>query len=603
MVEMRHPVYLLPSLLLLIPLNIYLLGGGIGTGIQWGLFRYQVTAGGESLVSLSQDLSLVSAGLITGNNAVAYLLWALAVLLLIGYFIVTVSAVLMEKPGIFRNNSLLLPVCGSLFLIADLVQYGMLLNSPGGLCIPVGIPLFFILGIWGYYTQHGSDTGSVPALPVPVKTIRGKTAERPKGLWSRLTLYAEPAVLCELSTLVLIAIIVRFTAFFSGLLPNIPLNVILGDTNLYYWYATSLTWGQIPYSSYYVPYPQFFFIPLLIALVPVLIIKSYLVFIFTWSVLMILADMAVLVLVYSIAGRLWGKDRAFLCGLLYATAISAAFFIPITYDVVPSFLLLLSLWMYLYRNELAGFLMATVGALTKWYPAIAFPYYLLHGIKTGKQWRDFARPLLLSGVLVLITLVPFLLINTGEFLKTYTIHAGRMPEVNSAIYYLDAVSTFLIHAELFRSLSLLLMIAGELALLYWYYRHLDSGPQALIGCIFLAIFTFILANKVFSTNYIIWLVPFLSLLLAKTPRRILLFYAVQVILYLETPVLFGIIYAPFNEGYDAVTSYTVLTGSLPSLPFLFYTIKFGLLALVFWIIVCDLNDGSATTAQGTTHPP
>ncbi|MFA6332608.1 MAG: hypothetical protein WCX22_06630, partial [Methanoregula sp.] len=552
---------------------------------------------GESLVSLSQDLSLAASGIITGSSAIASLLWALAVILLIGYFVVTVWAVVSENTGLFRKNSLTLLACGTLFLIADLARYGIFLNGPGYLCIPVGIPLFFILGIWGY-ARDGPDDGKNPA---PIKKIQGKQTDRPSGLKSRLASCAGLQTYREVATLILIAIIVRFTAFFSGLLPNIPLNAILGDTNLYYWYATSLTWGQIPYSSYYVPYPQFFFIPLLIALVPVLVVKSYTVFILTWSALMVIVDMATLVLVYSVAGKLWGRDRAFLCGLLYATAISAAFFIPITYDVVPSFLLILSLWMYLYRSELAGFLLATAGLLTKWYPAFALPYFLLHGLKTGKSWRDFILPIALSGLLVLVTVVPFVLINTGEFIRTYTIHFGRTPEVNSAICYLDTLFSFLGHVELFRSLTILLVLAGELALVYWYFRHLDSGPQALIGCIFLAIFTFVLANKVFSTNYIIWLVPFLSLLLVKTPRHILLFYTVQAILYLETPVLFGIIYAPFNEGYDAVTHYTVLSGSLPSPAFLFYTVKFGLLALVFWIIVRDLKTGY--TATDTRHQP
>ncbi|MDD1690195.1 MAG: hypothetical protein LUQ66_06000 [Methanoregula sp.] len=307
---------------------------------------------------------------------------------------------------------------------------------------------------------------------------------------------------------------------------------------------------------------------------------------------MIIFDTATLVLVYSIAGKLWGRDKAFLCGLLYATAFSAAFFIPITYDAFPSFLLLLSIWIYLYRSESTGFLLATAGALTKWYPGLSLPYFLLHGFKTGKMWGHFRRSIILSGILVSLTLIPFILLNARGFISTYTSHFDRDAEVNSSIYYLDTICNFFLNLEPFDTLSILLVIIIELALLYWYYRHLDSTPQALLGCIFLSIFIFVIFNKVFSTYYLIWFLPFLSLFLIKSSRHILLFYAVQAIMYLETPVLFGIVYAPFNAFYpefDSATNYSVLTGSLPSLPFIFYTLKFGIFLLVLLVIVRDLN--------------
>ena len=582
MAETRHPLYLIPALLFLIPVNIYTLGSGLGAGIQWALFRCQVTSGGVSHFSYTQDICLVVTQAIAGKSGIALALWALSTLLLIGYFIVTVWAVTTGNTEVLRKNALTLIVCGTLFLVSDLVQYGFFLNGPGGFCIPVGIPLFFVLGIWGY--SYGFSTDSKPG-----RVAQKKRLKKPEDIISRLQSWSGLQLSGEVVTLVLISFIVRVIAFFSGLLPNLPLSVILGDTKLYYWYATSVTWGQVPYSSYYVPYPQFFFIPLFIALIPALLVKAYTVYLFSFATLMIIVDTANLVLVYLIAGKLWDKDRAFLCGLLYATAVSAAFFIPITYDALPSFFLLLSLLLYLNRSQVAGYLLATAGVLTKWFPFFAFPYYLLHGLKTGKQWRDFRKPLLLSGILVLITVLPFFLINAEGALKTYTVHFGRVAEVNSSICYLDTICTALTGLALFQSLSLLLVIIGELALLYWYYRSPGLRPHALIGCIFLSIFVFVIFNKVFSTNYIIWLTPFFALFLSGNVRHILLFYAVQAVMYLETPVLFGIVYAPFNLGYDAVTSYRVLNDSFPSLAFLFYTLKFSLLALVFWVIARDIR--------------
>jgi hypothetical protein len=578
----RNPLAILPSLLLfLIPVNLCFPGDGAVTVIQWALFRYQPGSGGESLTSFTQDLY---AAIATGGGGLAPLLWALATLLLIGYVVMVLRAILAEDAGLWTKSALLLPVCGSLFLIADMTRYGALLSGPGGTCIPVEIPLFFIFGCWGYASgqrREGQERARDQRSP------NNKEGAAP-GIVSRLAAWSGSHPYRDLATLAVIAFTVKAIVFFPGLLPNLPLNVILGDTRLYYWYATSLTWGQVPYASYNVPYPQFFFIPVLLALVPALLVQGYAVYLWSFSALMIVIDTATLVLVYSIAARLWGQEKAFLCGFLYATAFSAAFFVPIYYDAVPSFLLVLSLWTYLYRNQVGGFLLGTAGALAKWFPAFALPYYVLHQHKTGRDRGIILKECLLAGSLVLVAVVPFILLNAGGFLTTYTMHVARMPEVNSFMYYLDAIGALAgigpVHA-----CSLLLVLAAELSLLYGYYRYLDARPETLVACIFLAILVFVLANKVFSTNYILWLAPFLALLLCRTPRHILVFYLVQAVMYLETPVLFGIVYAPFTGSYTTGTSYTVLAQSLPSLSFLFYTVKFGLLFLVLFVVVRDLK--------------
>lgn len=587
MADSRHPFSLLPALLFLLPINVYIIGSGFGAGIQWALFRYQMTSSGPAVFSWTQDLLLVAGNVITGTSAITILLWTLAVLLLLTWFTAAVWAAATGTAGIHRNAALLLIVSGLLFLISDIVQYGLFLQGPGGQCIPAGVLIIIAMGIWGYrygYSIEGKDE------PESGKGSRGNKENRNDGLlsWSVITRYK------EIVTLVLVSLAIKVIAFFTGLLPNLPLDVILGDTKLYYWYATSLTWGQVPYSSYYVPYPQFFYIPLLIALVPALLFTGYSVYLYSFAALMVIVDTANLVLVFLIADRLWGKNRAFICGLLTATAISAAFFISITYDAVPVFLLLLSFWMYLGRRHIAGYLLATAGVLTKWFPVFALPYYLLHDIKTGRRWSDLKIPLLLSALLALVTVIPFFLINAEGALKTYTVHFGRAAEVNSFICYLDTVCRSLLGSEPVQSVSFLLVIAGELALLYWYYRSPGSRPLALVGCIVLSILVFVLFNKVFSTNYIIWLTPFLALFLSGKVRHVILFYAVQVILYLETPVLFGIIYAPFNLGYDEVTRYTVIAESLPTPAFVFYSVKFLLFLLVVWVIATEVKRDMVT---------
>jgi len=62
---------LLQFLLFFIPVNIYLIGDGLGAGIQWSLFRYQVTYMGTSLILASRDLTYVLTELMGGREAVS----------------------------------------------------------------------------------------------------------------------------------------------------------------------------------------------------------------------------------------------------------------------------------------------------------------------------------------------------------------------------------------------------------------------------------------------------------------------------------------------------------------------------------------------------
>ena len=140
------------------------------------------------------------------------------------------------------------------------------------------------------------------------------------------------------------------------------------DMTLYYNYVNYAVSGQIPYIDYIVEYPKLFFIPVFIAEIPSFIIHNSSVYYHSFIIMMYLVDTATLMCVYFIAVKLFGKEKALLCGLLYATAFTPAFLLSITYDSIPTFLLTFSIFLYLYGKEIPAYVSATVGALTKWFP-------------------------------------------------------------------------------------------------------------------------------------------------------------------------------------------------------------------------------------------
>jgi len=200
------------------------------------------------------------------------------------------------------------------------------------------------------------------------------------------------------------------------------------------------------------------------------------------------------------------------------------------------------------------------------------------------------KPLLLSVLLTAVVVVPVMFVSMSGFLKTYQSHFTRSVEIHSLVYYLDTISSFIFHVSPFDTWSFVLLVAGELVLLYWYFRYLDGQPLTLVYLVFAALLLFVLINKVFSACYLIWLTPFLALILVHSRRRILLFYLAQAVIYLETPVLFKIVYGPLTFGADPRLYYTVLDNSLPSFSFIFYTVKFAVFFAILWVCIRDVKE-------------
>ena len=150
--------YLPPALLaavLLLPANIYAIGGAVGAGLRFPLFLYQDTTYGASLIPVWQEISYVTSGLIGGRSAVSILLWVLGTALLVaaaGY------AVYSRHDGItgIRKPLALLVAGGAVaYLLSCVAQYGPTFYGPAGFTVPIGVPL--ILAVAWYVMRVEDD--------------------------------------------------------------------------------------------------------------------------------------------------------------------------------------------------------------------------------------------------------------------------------------------------------------------------------------------------------------------------------------------------------------------------------------------------------------
>jgi len=150
----------LQCLVLLIPVNVYVIGDWLGNGVQWVLFRYQQSYMGNSLILVSRDIAHVTTGVIAGRSAISLLFWIAGSVLFILALLLAIFAAMHEEPAYFKKGGLLTIAGGVSLLLAIIMQYGPAFSGPAGFAVPIGIPVIFIIG-WLLYTGKYEDPDSV----------------------------------------------------------------------------------------------------------------------------------------------------------------------------------------------------------------------------------------------------------------------------------------------------------------------------------------------------------------------------------------------------------------------------------------------------------
>lgn len=394
-----------------------------------------------------------------------------------------------------------------------------------------------------------------------MKSKRKQKPERPVDKAHR-----DLAVLIALSISVKILVVFVTTSVFGSFVDRY-------DLLIYLQYAQKISNGQIPYLNFPVEYPQGFFIPMIISIVsaPITVMdgsnifpRGGYAFMFNFTILMVMCDTLTLMFVYLTAKKLFGRDKAFLSGILYATAFSSAYFVITKYDAFPAFLLMGAIAMYVYGKKEHGVIGSALGFMTKWFPGFAAEFFILRDLKSGEGTRDVTKSIALFAGIVSAIIFPFVALNVDEFMKTYTLHIGRTPLSSSFVYYLDYIT----HSGFFSFIAVYLIGSAVLAIALHYYKFADTGIDTMVGYIFMTVFAFVFLNKVLSPQYIVWIAPFIAIFLTGTYREMLLAYASQLIFYIEFPILYNKIYINNYYFEPAGTA------------FVFFTVKF---AIMFYI--------------------
>jgi len=363
----------------------------------------------------------------------------------------------------------------------------------------------------------------------------------------RASIYKHLIILSLLSILVKIFTVLLTTNIFHSFVDLFDISVYLG-------YAVKITQGQLPYLDFSFEYPILFLIPVIVPMLPTLLTLDPYTYVLSFQIFATLLDIGNIILVYFIALAIYRDNKAFIAGLLYATAFSSCYFVLTKYDALPTFLLLLSIFLTINHMKNKGYITAVLGFFTKVFPIITIPYYIIFNKESGSYGREILRFVKFTLPVWIIFIVPFMFISQ-DYLRPYLFATGGEVDVyvntatNTLYNFLHPVLGIPVALNSVSVFMSILMIAVCILLLIYAIRRNIETPLRLVVFIYLTIFSLIFFTKFHSPQYIVWLAPLLAIILCHSFGKIALFYILQCIVYIEFPLMWNAYYV--NKNYIA----------------------------------------------------
>ncbi|WP_204075472.1 glycosyltransferase family 87 protein [Planotetraspora phitsanulokensis] len=265
------------------------------------------------------------------------------------------------------------------------------------------------------------------------------------------------------------------------------------------WWAEHLNEGKIPYVDYPVEYPVG--IGGIMELVRRLAHGDGLAFYDITVVLMGIALVVGVLLMAALAGpaRKWDA-------LWYAIGPAVILCAYINWDLAAGALALGGLLAWAReRQYLAGVLLALAVA-TKFYPLMFFGALFLLTVRTAK-WIPFVKTAGAAAGTWLLVNVPIMLISFDGWKRFYTFSSERGADWGGLWFFFQRkdwgvlADPDLLNRLAMGALAVLLLGVAALAL------FAPRRPRLMQLC-FLALAAFMITNKVWSPQYVLWLVPF-----------------------------------------------------------------------------------------------
>jgi hypothetical protein len=297
-------------------------------------------------------------------------------------------------------------------------------------------------------------------------------------------------------------------------------NSVLYDVRLYFEYASQAAAGKIPYRDYTVEYP-----PLALPLImfPRLLTREFGLYVVLFAVLMLSFD---LLMLYLVARCVAAEDgpSAVPVRLAWYTAFAAALYpmLAARYDLAASAVAFAAaVWWFSGRPAWGA--VATVGGmLLKIYPACIGGLAVVYEAARPRAARLRGTLIFVFGSLVAVAAwwgaggTAFLEYHLGRGLQIETLWAGALMGLAKITggrlawsYNHSSVELLASGARALASLAMPAQGAAFLLVVWRFWRSDFREPLRHAGA---AVLAFVVCGKVLSPQYLIWLVPFVTVL-------------------------------------------------------------------------------------------
>jgi len=308
------------------------------------------------------------------------------------------------------------------------------------------------------------------------------------------------------------------------------------DVELYFEYASQIMSGEAPYRDFALEYPPG---ALLVFLIPRFFASTATAYGTAFTIEMLAFDLACLFMIIALARRL--KLNAVSTMVIYTLVVVALGSIAVQrYDFAPAALSLAAVFAFGRGRYKIAWALVAVGTLVKLYPIALASLFLIYQWR-HQPWRRLVAPVLVCGAVLLCGMLPFFILSPEGFLNAFSLQSGRNLQIeslySSALFMAyalggPALSVFQgpvswdlaspYSADIARiSLAVMFLAAAAVYFIYLvpYSKKKQAGigpptPPALgrlLNFSLLVIIALLITSKVVSTQFIVWLIPFVPL--------------------------------------------------------------------------------------------
>jgi hypothetical protein len=321
------------------------------------------------------------------------------------------------------------------------------------------------------------------------------------------------------------------------------------DIAIYFRYSTNLLKGQLPYLDFNLEYPP---LALLAFVLPRIFTlgRSYELYLVLFVLENVVLSTAIAVLLLRLMRGLNYSQNHQILALIFYTLFTLMIS-PISlwrYDLFPTIITVLALLAVISNCPALSGIALGLGIAAKLYPVVLLPVFTAYYF-ANKTYRSLLNLWVGTVSAVALTFIPFFIVSQGKLFSFLTYHKERGLQIESlpAGFISLAHNWGLIEVTTINSygsrnivsplddtvlklLPWLLILTYTIMLINCLYRFWEYRSQSdlvkfnnLVAYSLLSLLLFIITNKVFSTQYIVWLIPFATLL---KPRQAILMLAI-----------------------------------------------------------------------------